>query len=87
MTITDQQAKQKAKLVWRCRRGMLELDLILTRFLETHWDALSTEELAVFERMLHSPDPDLYAWFMGYETVEDTDFKHMVTLIQRYGTP
>ena len=78
---------QKAKLVWRCRRGMLELDLILTRFLEAYWDALSIKEQAIFERLLDSPDPDLYAWFMGYETVEDSDFKHMVTLIQHYGTP
>lgn len=83
--------EQKARIVWCCRRGMLELDLILTRFLETYWDRLSPEEKVVFERLLHTPDPDLYAWFMGYETVEDTvenkDFKHIVTLIQRYGKP
>jgi antitoxin CptB len=78
---------QKAKLLWRCRRGMLELDLILTRFLETYWDNLTEDEQATFERMLHEPDPDLYAWFMGYELAKDEEFKHLVTLIQRHGTP
>lgn len=78
---------RKAQLVWRCRRGMLELDLILARFLETHWDALTKDEQATFERLLHEPDPDLYAWFMGYEDVKDETFQHMVSLIQRYGKP
>lgn len=77
----------KAKLKWRCRRGMLELDLILNRFLETYWNKLSLDEQVVFERMLHEPDPDLYAWFMGYEVTDDEDFKRMVALIQRHGTP
>ena len=78
---------EKARLMWRCRRGMLELDLILSRFVKIHWDALTHEEQRVFERLLHASDPDLYAWFMGYETTEDKAFKHLVTLIQRYGRP
>lgn len=87
MILNQITADEKAKLIWRCRRGMLELDLILSRFLKTHWDALTHDEQTTFERLLHEPDPDLYAWFMGYETVEDEAFKHMVTLIQRYGKP
>ncbi len=87
MTSSQITADEKAKLMWRCRRGMLELDLILGRFLKNYWDALTLDEQATFERLLHEPDPNLYAWFMGYEIVEDEAFKHMVTLIQRYGKP
>jgi antitoxin CptB len=87
MKATQYTSDEKAKLLWRCRRGMLELDLILSRFLKTHWDALTIDEQVTFERLLHAPDPDLYAWFMGYEVTEDEAFKHMVTLIQRYGKP
>ncbi len=77
----------KAKLLWRCRRGMLELDIILKRFIDTYWDELTEDEQATFERMLHEPDPNLYAWFMGYEVTDDKEFEHLVTLIQRHGTP
>jgi antitoxin CptB len=87
MTVNQKKIDEKAKLVWRCRRGMLELDLILNRFLKTHWGALTQDEQTTFERLLHEADPDLYAWFMGYETVEDKTFEHMVSLIQRYGKP
>ncbi|MDF1677520.1 MAG: succinate dehydrogenase assembly factor 2 [Legionellaceae bacterium] len=87
MTSNQMTKDEKAKLLWRCRRGMLELDLILSRFLNQHWDALTQEEQMTFERLLHEPDPQLYAWFMGYETVENNEFKHMVSLIQRYGKP
>ena len=38
-------AQEKARLTWHCRRGMLELDLILQRFLEKGLDKLSNEEL------------------------------------------
>ncbi|MDF1646141.1 MAG: succinate dehydrogenase assembly factor 2 [Legionellaceae bacterium] len=87
MTLNQITTDEIAKLKWRCRRGMLELDLILSRFLSNHWNALTRDEQMIFERLLHEPDPNLYAWFMGYETVEDESFKHMVTLIQRYGKP
>lgn len=79
--------EEKAKLRWYCRRGMLELDIILSRFLTTYWDSLSPEERHVFERLLHEPDPQLYAWLMGYEVSQDESFNNMVNLIQRYGKP
>ena len=76
-----------AKLIWLCRRGMLELDLILSRFLKNQLEHLSNEQRSVFLRMLDAPDPDLYAWFMGYETPEDTEVLSLVTLIRTHGTP
>ena len=27
---------EREKLKWRCRRGLLELDIVLTRYLERH---------------------------------------------------
>ncbi|MEW5943399.1 MAG: succinate dehydrogenase assembly factor 2 [Pseudomonadota bacterium] len=48
------------RLRWRCRRGMLELDLPLERFLETHYHALTDGEKGAFERLLDYSDPDLW---------------------------
>ena len=63
--------EKKAKLKWHARRGMLELDLILGRFVDNHLDSLTAEQLVAFEHLLTQADPDLYAWFMGYEIPSD----------------
>ena len=76
-----------AKLTWHCRRGMLELDLILSRFLKNKLEHLTTEQRTVFLRLLQAPDPDLYAWFMGYETPEDTEVLSLVAFIRIHGSP
>jgi len=74
--------QKKAKLTWHCRRGMLELDLILQRFLAHHVDTLSDSQIELFERLLTAQDPDLYAWLMGYETPVDKELRDIVTFIQ-----
>ncbi len=41
---------------WRCRRGLLELDIVLGRFVETYYATLNDAELAVFDQFLDMPD-------------------------------
>lgn len=74
-------AGKKAKLIWQCRRGMLELDLILNPFLEKQLDQLSDTQVAQFEALLQQPDPVLYSWLMGHEPA-DRDMDEIVSLIQ-----
>jgi len=74
--------QKKAKLTWHCRRGMLELDLILQRFLVQGVDQLTNAQVDLFERLLTAQDPDLYAWFMGYETPVDKELREIVAFIQ-----
>ncbi|MFT4057941.1 MAG: succinate dehydrogenase assembly factor 2 [Legionella sp.] len=75
-------AREKARLVWHCRRGMLELDLILQRFLEKRLNKLSEQELKSFDKLLSCTDPELFAWLMGHEEPELTEFKEIVALIR-----
>ena len=75
-------AREKARLTWHCRRGMLELDLILQRFLEQGLDQLSAKELATFDALLSCTDPELFAWFMGHEEPENKEFKEIVAIIR-----
>lgn len=75
--------QKKAKLIWHCRRGMLELDLIFQRFLVQGLDELSSEQLVSFEQLLTAEDPDLYAWLMGYQ-VPDKELEEIVAFIQHY---
>lgn len=44
------------RLSWRCRRGLLELDIVLQRFAEHHLATLSADELAAFDSLLDYPD-------------------------------
>lgn len=46
-------------LRWQCRRGMLELDLLLERFLERYRDRLQGEQLSAFKTLLDFADNDL----------------------------
>lgn len=75
-------AREKARLAWHCRRGMLELDLILQRFLEQGLDKLSADELNAFDSLLSCTDPELYAWLMGQMDPEDNELKAIVTIIR-----
>ena len=59
------------RLRWQCRRGLLELDLVLGRFLERHGDHLQGEHLASFNILLDYTDSDL--WDLVHERAECRD--------------
>ena len=71
----------KARLKWACRRGMLELDVLFTPFVDDAYDDLNIQEQITFERLLTCQDPELFAWFMGHEICEDTELNAMVQFI------
>ena len=75
-------AREKARFVWHCRRGMLELDIILQRFLVCYFDKLSPQELKSFDLLLNCTDPELFAWLMGHEAPVDEELKNIVTIIR-----
>jgi succinate dehydrogenase flavin-adding protein (antitoxin of CptAB toxin-antitoxin module) len=53
------------KVRWHCRRGLLELDLVLEQFNRRHLDGLDAEELARFKELLAYSDNDLLDLVMG----------------------
>ena len=64
-------ATELNRLRWRCRRGMLENDLILTRYLDARGNAISAEEVAALDRLLDLPDDELWELIAG--RTEPTD--------------
>ena len=48
------------RLAWRCRRGMLELDIVLQRFVKQYFDGLTLTELNAFDDLLELPDNDFW---------------------------
>ena len=50
---------ERRRLRWRARRGMLENDLILSRFLDREGDVLGVTEILALEALLDLPDNEL----------------------------
>lgn len=62
--------ERKRKLQFRAsRRGFREMDLIMGQFAQQKIEAMSEEELDEFERLLATPDWEVYAWVIGNKPV------------------
>jgi len=77
-----EQIKSKKQLAWQCRRGMLELDVVLIPFLERYYDDLEEADKIRFCRLLDEADPDLYTWLMGYGDCADGELARIVSIIK-----
>lgn len=51
---------EQRRLAWRCRRGMLELDIVLNRFVKEQFDGLTLAEMQIFDEMLELSDNDFW---------------------------
>ena len=58
-------ATELSRVRWRCRRGMLENDLILARFLDARGSALTADELNALHALLDLADNDLWDLIAG----------------------
>ena len=62
--------ERKRKLKFRAqRRGFREMDLIMGQFADAHIGAMNDAELDEFERLLATPDWDVYAWIIGNKPI------------------
>jgi len=70
-----------ARLRWRCRRGLLELDIVLGRFVEAHYAQLSEKEQQIFDEFLDLPDNPLWDMISGRkDAVSDDEAALLVKL-------
>ncbi len=51
--------KRRARLRWRARRGLLENDIVLTRFLDRHEDTLSDDDVGALTQLFELSDNEL----------------------------
>jgi antitoxin CptB len=58
-------AADLGKLRWRCRRGIRELDELLTRYVDERYAASSPEEQSAFQRLLDTQDTVIYEYCLG----------------------
>lgn len=72
----------RARLTWACRRGMLELDLLLEGFMERGYDTLPPVQRAAFERLLATGDQQLLGWLLGHEAPDEKEFIPIIAAIR-----
>jgi len=70
------------RIRWRCRRGLLELDLILKRFLENHFDLLDAGQRDLFNQLLDESDNDLLDWALGRGEPRDPRYLPVIELLR-----
>lgn len=70
------------RIRWRCRRGLLELDLILKRFLDVHFDRLDARQRELFNELLDQPDNDLLDWALGRGEPDDPRYLPVIHLLR-----
>jgi len=67
------------KLRWHCRRGMKELDILLTRYVDERYGSAPAAEQQAFQGLLETQDQLIYAYCLGQERPPE----HLAALIER----
>ncbi|MBK6337789.1 MAG: succinate dehydrogenase assembly factor 2 [Betaproteobacteria bacterium] len=76
-------ATQLNRLRWRCRRGMLENDLILARYLEARGTEMSETDVAALDRLLDLADNDLWDLLSGRTEATDAAVQPLLQSLRR----
>jgi antitoxin CptB len=72
---------ERGRVRWQCRRALLELDLVFTRFLERHFDLLTEDQVAVLDELLRCEDHELWAMVNGSKPCTEDRWKEMIALL------
>ena len=75
-------AETSRRLLWRCRRGMKELDLLLERFAREALPRAPAAEQAAFERLLSLPDPVLAGYLLAGERPQDPELEALAARVR-----
>ena len=71
-----------ARLRWRCRRGMRELDQLLSGWLDARYPHADASAQRAFAELLEEPDPQLWDWLSGREAPPRGDWQSIVDEIR-----
>ncbi len=74
----------EARLRWLLRRGMKELDVLVTRYHDHRYSKATPAEQAAFLKLLNeAEDPDIWAWVMGHAE-PPAEFASLVHELRRH---
>ena len=74
---------EKSKLLWHCRRGIREMDILFREFIEQHYDDLSDDDKQSFSTLLDEADLDILNWIMGKDKPDTDELKNIIAIIRK----
>jgi antitoxin CptB len=69
---------------WQCRRGMLELDMLLLPFFDTVYETLAVEQKKAFINLLAFPDQEIFAFLMARQIPDSLALESIVQHIRGF---
>lgn len=82
MTVDELSRSELARVHWQCRRGMLELDLMLQPFVERHYAQLNDIQRQALHTLLGYPDQQLLELLLGHGVPHDKDVANVAEQIR-----
>jgi len=74
--------KNLERVRWRCRRGLLELDIVLGRFIEAQYAQLDEAERQTFEALLDMPDNPFWDMVAGRQEAKQGEQQALLEKIR-----
>ncbi|MCB1802753.1 MAG: succinate dehydrogenase assembly factor 2 [Gammaproteobacteria bacterium] len=76
------ESADREQLRWQCRRGMLELDYVLERYLDAHYAQADVGERTLFKDLLTAQDPELQVWLLNGAPHPDPAYQPLIDRIR-----
>ena len=70
------------RMEWRCRRGMLEMDLLFVDFVSHHLPSLSDVQIAALDKLLDLPDNELWNLVSEGQEVKDLATSQVLRMLR-----
>lgn len=74
---------ERSRILWRCRRGIKEMDILFEKFMEQCYESLHDDEKKAFEKFLDESDLDILAWIMNKSETDNPAYKILVGHFQK----
>jgi len=71
------------RMEWRCRRGMLEMDLLFVDFVSSYLPSLNGAQISALDKLLDLPDNQLWNLVSEGEEVDDLATAQVLTMLRR----
>jgi antitoxin CptB len=75
-------SEERSRLLWHCRRGIREMDILFREFIDDHYDQLSDTEKQGLSKLLDEADLDILDWIMGRSKPGDDTLVSIVARIR-----